>query len=83
MREILGQWNEIIATLRGIVPDPEKVRHALAEAGAPCTPDAIGFSRSWVWEALTNAKDLRMRFTVLDFADLLGCLDQIVEHLTM
>ncbi|NPV80330.1 MAG: sn-glycerol-1-phosphate dehydrogenase [Firmicutes bacterium] len=83
LREVFGRWDEIVAMLRKIAPDPKRVRHALAEAGAPCTPDAIGFSRGWVWEALTNAKDLRMRFTVLDFADLLGCLDQIVEHLTM
>ncbi|NPV54980.1 MAG: sn-glycerol-1-phosphate dehydrogenase [Firmicutes bacterium] len=79
LREVLARWDEIRDTLREIVPGADRVRDALEQAGAPATPEAIGFSSDWVWEALANAKDLRMRFTVLDFADLLGFLDEIAS----
>lgn len=74
--EVSVRWDAIREALTRVVPDSQRVRNALVEAGAPATAQAIGFDEGWVREALLNAKDLRMRFTILDLADLFGCLDE-------
>ena len=61
-------WPAFRARLAAIVKPPEELAAVLTSAGAPTTPTQLGFSEALFAEAFTHARELRDRYTFLDFA---------------
>ncbi|HET9993041.1 MAG TPA: iron-containing alcohol dehydrogenase [Kofleriaceae bacterium] len=61
-------WPAMRARLAEVVQPPERLAAVLTAAGAPTTPAQIGFSDRLFAEAFTHARELRDRYTFLDFA---------------
>ncbi|RYH03669.1 MAG: hypothetical protein EON57_09600 [Alphaproteobacteria bacterium] len=57
------------------------IHAALTAAGAPSTPQSIHLDRTFYDAALTHARDIRNRYTVLDLAAASGRLAGLVPHL--
>ncbi len=71
IRVIEKQWNEIQKTLSWL-PSAEAVTDMLRRAGAETSPESLGLPDEWVRDALTFARYLRSRYTVMDLAAELG-----------
>ena len=54
----------------------------LRRAGAPTTPEELGWSRSFYREAVSRARLIRSRFTFLDLAADAGILEGFVAGLS-
>ena len=61
-------WPAMRARLLEVVQPPERLAAVLTAAGAPTTPAQIGFPDRLFAEAFTHARELRDRYTFLDFA---------------
>lgn len=61
-------WPAIRARLRTIVRTPDELRAVLEAAGAPTTPAQLGYPDALFGEAFAHARELRDRYTFLDFA---------------
>ncbi|MEP6861689.1 MAG: iron-containing alcohol dehydrogenase [Deltaproteobacteria bacterium] len=61
-------WPAMHARLAEVVEPPEKLAAVLTAAGAPTMPAQIGFPDRLFAEAFTHARELRDRYTFLDFA---------------
>ncbi len=68
---IQSKWEEIQQTLSWL-PRAEEVVEMLARAGAETSPERLGLPDEWVKDALTYARYLRSRYTVMDLAAELG-----------
>jgi glycerol-1-phosphate dehydrogenase [NAD(P)+] len=61
-------WPAMHARLSAIVRPPEELAAVLQAAGAPTTPAQLGYPDRLFAEAFTHARELRDRYTFLDFA---------------
>ena len=68
---IQSKWEEIQRTLAWL-PSAEVVTEMLTRAGAESSPESLGLPDEWVKDALTYARHLRSRYTVMDLAAELG-----------
>lgn len=71
VRLIQSKWEEIQRTLAWL-PSAEAVTEMLTRAGAESSPESLGLPDEWVKDALTYARHLRSRYTVMDLAAELG-----------
>jgi glycerol-1-phosphate dehydrogenase [NAD(P)+] len=62
------RWDEIRAQIAAIHKPPEQLREILAQAGAPTTPQALGWPEDFYREAVRHARLIRNRYTFLDLA---------------
>jgi glycerol-1-phosphate dehydrogenase [NAD(P)+] len=62
------RWDAIRTRIRAISVGAAKLRSALAAAGAPVDPSAIGWSAPLFAQALRHAREIRNRYTFLDLA---------------
>ncbi len=69
-----GEWDRLRAELAPMCRAPEAIRDCLREAGAACRAEDIGATREHLLACLLHANQMRIRFTVLDLAYLLGIL---------
>jgi glycerol-1-phosphate dehydrogenase [NAD(P)+] len=67
-------WDEIRARLRAIVIPAARLEAILQAAGAPTTPEELGWPRGFYLEALRHAREIRNRYTFLDLAADSGAL---------
>jgi glycerol-1-phosphate dehydrogenase [NAD(P)+] len=81
---ILNQWQTVWQALRPQLVPAASMREVLCAAGAPVTVRDLGISALEMRTALLHAKDIRGRYTVLDFAHDLGVLaslcDEVLEE---
>jgi len=76
LNNIQKSWEEIIATVKEIVPSSDKIQSILNEAGAPISPKQIGVSSEIVSNSLIYGKEIRTRYTVLQLLWDIGVLDE-------
>jgi glycerol-1-phosphate dehydrogenase [NAD(P)+] len=62
------RWDPIRSRIRAITVGAAKLRAALADAGAPVDPTAIGWPAPLFAQALRHAREIRNRYTFLDLA---------------
>jgi glycerol-1-phosphate dehydrogenase [NAD(P)+] len=67
-RKLAGEWSSIRARLRGVGRSSDELTAALLAVGAPTTPADVGIPADFYGEAVTNARRIRDRFTMLDIA---------------
>ena len=75
-----GRWLEIRSELKRTSRPASESEAALRAAGAPAEPSAVGVPSAFYREALLNARKIRDRFGVLDFAEAAGELERFVEE---
>jgi len=69
------RWDDFTAPLRAVMLSAEQIAAPLTAAGAPMSPQDLGFDAAFYVEAIRNARFIRDRFTILDLADDSGLLD--------
>jgi glycerol-1-phosphate dehydrogenase [NAD(P)+] len=62
------RWDEIRARLRAVVIPAAQLEAVLRAAGAPTTPEELGWPRDFYQQALRHAREIRNRYTFLDLA---------------
>ncbi len=72
-------WDGLWQSLRESLRPAARVREILQSAGAPTTVSALGLDRDHLRRALRGAREIRARYTVLDFAYELGVLPARAE----
>ncbi|HEY0255411.1 MAG TPA: iron-containing alcohol dehydrogenase, partial [Kofleriaceae bacterium] len=65
---LASSWPAIRARLQEVVRTPDELRAVLVAAGAPTTPAQLGYPDALFGEAFAHARELRDRYTFLDFA---------------
>jgi glycerol-1-phosphate dehydrogenase [NAD(P)+] len=79
--DLATNWQNFVAHAHNIALPSTQILAALTAAGAPTTPEAIHLDRSFYEGALTHARDIRNRYTVLDLAAASGRLASLVPQL--
>jgi glycerol-1-phosphate dehydrogenase [NAD(P)+] len=74
-------WDDVRRRLRAVGRPAAELREALVRAGAPATPDALGWPRAFVCDAVRHAREIRSRWTFLDLAADAGRLDAFTAAL--
>jgi glycerol-1-phosphate dehydrogenase [NAD(P)+] len=77
---LAAHWDTWRADLVAVAVGPARLEAAMAKAGVPRTPAAIGLDGEFFDDALQNARFLRDRYTFLDLADDAGRLDARALH---
>ncbi len=67
-RRLAERWDELRALVGAIYIPPEELREVLERAGAPTTPQALGWPDDFYREAVRHARLIRNRYTFLDLA---------------
>ena len=68
-------WERIRSRLLSVTRSAGELRAALARAGAPVTPEALGWPRAFFRDAVLHAREIRSRWTFLDLAADAGRLE--------
>jgi glycerol-1-phosphate dehydrogenase [NAD(P)+] len=68
-------WDAWRRRLAGVARPSPQLADVLRRAGAPVTPEELGWTRPYYREAVTHARLIRNRFTFLDLADDAGLLE--------
>jgi glycerol-1-phosphate dehydrogenase [NAD(P)+] len=61
-------WDAMRARIRGVTLGHVRMLEVLAAAGAPTVPPELGWPDALLEEALAHAREIRDRYTFLDFA---------------
>lgn len=77
---IVENWQHIWAALQGILMPARHIREILVAAGAATTIAELGISAEELRMAFIHARDIRGRYTVLDFAHDLGVLEGLADE---
>ncbi|NLV92464.1 MAG: sn-glycerol-1-phosphate dehydrogenase [Firmicutes bacterium] len=73
-------WVEIQRRVPASLLDIERIMADLRTLEAPATPRELGLEREWVEASLRSAREMKPhRYTVMDLAAEMGCLDEISE----
>lgn len=80
-RRLAEDWEAIRRRLLPVTRPAAALREALARAGAPVTPEALGWPRAFFQEAVRHAREIRSRWTFLDLAADAGRLEGFVATL--
>ncbi|WP_304944512.1 sn-glycerol-1-phosphate dehydrogenase, partial [Vallitalea guaymasensis] len=65
IQKINQNWDEIIDTIKDIIPPTEELKAMLLKVGAPITPNQVEVDSTTVSDSIKIAKELRARYTVL------------------
>ncbi len=76
---ILDNWHGIWQELSSILLPAARIREVLVTAGAPTTIGALGIAPDELRTAFLHARDIRGRYTVLDFAHDIGALAPLCD----
>jgi glycerol-1-phosphate dehydrogenase [NAD(P)+] len=80
-RRLAEDWEGIRARLLPVTRPARELRDALVRAGAPVTPEALGWPRAFFRDAVLHAREIRSRWTFLDLAADAGRLDAFAAAL--
>ncbi|QOX62818.1 sn-glycerol-1-phosphate dehydrogenase [Anoxybacterium hadale] len=61
------------------IPDAQRIISVLTSMGAPAKPEELGLTEEDLKEAILYAKEVRNKYTILDAAEYLGCLEDVAE----
>jgi glycerol-1-phosphate dehydrogenase [NAD(P)+] len=67
--------------VRAVTRPADVLRDVLRRAGAPTTPEALGWPREFFRDAVRHAREIRSRWTFLDLAADAGLLDDFAAAL--
>jgi len=76
-----ARWEEIRAAITAISLRADMLARVLKEAGAPRTPEDLGWPRAAYQEAVRHAREIRNRYTFLDLAADANVLDGMIEEI--
>ena len=76
LKYIVSNWKSIWKDLSMLKP-ATRIRNILMDAGAPVTVKALGLTPDHLYNSFIAAREIRGRFTVLDFAADIGQLHNI------
>ncbi len=79
LEQIRNNWDELWRRLSSALRPAERIRDILHSAGAPVTINELGLTPAHLITAFHTAREIRNRYTVLDFAAELGLLDEIAD----
>lgn len=65
---LADRWDRVRSEIARIMRPAAELDRTLQRAGAPRTPDDLGWPRAFYTEATNNARLIRNRYTFLDFA---------------
>ncbi len=74
---IRGHWNDLWSKLSDILRPAARIRQILSQGGAPVTVSELGLTPEHLKHSFLAAREIRGRFTVLDFAADLGLLETL------
>jgi glycerol-1-phosphate dehydrogenase [NAD(P)+] len=80
-QRLADDWETLRSRLLGVAGRVEALRTALVRAGAPTTPEALGWPRSFFRDAVLHAREIRSRWTFLDLAADAGRLEAFARAL--
>jgi glycerol-1-phosphate dehydrogenase [NAD(P)+] len=80
-RRLAEDWEKIRSRLRPVTRRAAELRGALARAGAPVAPEALGWPRAFFRDAVLHAREIRNRWTFLDLAADAGRLEPFAATL--
>jgi glycerol-1-phosphate dehydrogenase [NAD(P)+] len=75
-QRVRTQWPEVQQRLGAIARPAAELEDVLRRAGAPLTPEALGWTATFYRQAVTRAREIRNRWTFLDLAADAGVLDE-------
>lgn len=76
IQKINQNWDEIIDTIKDIIPSTEELKAMLIKVGAPITPNQVEVDSTTVSDSIKIAKELRARYTVLQLLWDVGLLEE-------
>jgi glycerol-1-phosphate dehydrogenase [NAD(P)+] len=65
---LAATWDMIRGRIAAVTHGAARMERVLADAGAPTSPETIGWPPSLLADALVHAREIRNRYTFLDFA---------------
>ncbi|MBA3462494.1 MAG: iron-containing alcohol dehydrogenase [Deltaproteobacteria bacterium] len=65
---LASSWDAIRTRIAAVTHGAERMERVLAAAGAPTTPEALGWPPSLLTDGIAHAREIRNRYTFLDFA---------------
>jgi len=78
---IKSKWNDIIRTIKKIVPSPKEIEAILQKVDAPVNPLQVGVDSNTLLNSIIFAKEIRNRYTVLQLLWDLGLLREFALNL--
>jgi glycerol-1-phosphate dehydrogenase [NAD(P)+] len=80
-QRLAADWEQIRSRLLRVTRPAGELREALVRAGAPATPEALGWPRAFFRDAVLHAREIRSRWTFLDLAAAAGRLESFAAAL--
>lgn len=77
---IAQRWDAIRDRIVGITLPSARLAEVLRQAGAPRSPEELGWPRDFYLGAVRNARKIRNRYTFLDFAADARVLDRLIPQ---
>lgn len=74
-RRLAEHWAAWRGRLAAVTRPAAELTDVLCRAGAPTTPEALGWPAEFYRQAVRHAREIRSRYTFLDLADDAGLLD--------
>lgn len=75
--KVKNSMKQIREELIPLIPDSNMIIEVLRSMGAPSSPAELGLTRAELEEAILYAKEVRNKYTILDAAEYLGCLEEV------
>ncbi|GAB4291153.1 MAG: hypothetical protein Kow0090_04540 [Myxococcota bacterium] len=80
LERLKERWDDMWEKIKPEFLPPTELLSLLEKAACPTLASEINLSRSEVTRAFLNARDIRLRFSILDVAFDLGLLEEIVDE---
>ena len=81
-KKTVSNWDDLCSQSFDAVPDPAKVKQMMRDIGAAYHPADLGIDKDTFRDTLRVAKDMRIRFGILQILENLGLLEEHIDRLT-
>lgn len=81
-KKVKNSMNQIREEILPKIPDSNMIIEVLKSMGAPSSPYELGLTKDELKEAIIYAKEVRNKYTILEVAEFLGCLEEIAEKVS-
>jgi len=78
---IESKWNDIIQTIKKLVPSAKEIKAILQKVDAPVNPLQVGVDGNTILNSIIFAKEIRSRYTVLQLLWDLGLLEEFALYI--
>jgi glycerol-1-phosphate dehydrogenase [NAD(P)+] len=79
MKKIVDNWDRILELYDKHLPEPDFVKSILKAVGAITSPAEMGIDRELFKQSFIAAKDIRMRYGILQLMEDIGMLEEVAE----